>query len=112
MSKDEMSHDHITGDFQISQNLIGSCYTISILICILFVAESMVIFLVEAKVLLDCYCRVIIAFLILKLSKLKLFQFSRITKKQWLIIIIGFILANGADYIYFEFMPTTGMKRS
>ena len=26
MSKDEMSHDHITGDFQISQNLIGSCY--------------------------------------------------------------------------------------
>ena len=28
MSKDEMSHDHITGDFQISQNLIGSCYSI------------------------------------------------------------------------------------
>ena len=83
--------------------------TISILICILFVAESMVIFLV--KVLLDCYCRGHYRISNFKLSKLKLFQFSRITKKQWLIIIIGFILANGADYIYFEFMPTTGNEK-
>ena len=84
MSKDEMSHDHITGDFQISQNLIGSCYyNLYFLICILFVAESMVIFLVEKpKYFWIAIVGVIIAFLILKLSKLKLFQFSRITKSN------------------------------
>ena len=53
-----MSHDHITGDFQISQKPYWKLLLQSLfLICILFVAESMVIFLVEAKVLLDCYCR-------------------------------------------------------
>lgn len=113
MSKDEMSHDHITGDFQISQKPYWKLLLQSLLlICILFVAESMVIFLVEKpKYFWIAIVGVIIAFLILKLSKLKLFQFSRITKKQWLIIIIGFILANGADYIYFEFMPTTGNEK-
>ena len=48
MSKDEMSHDHITGDFQISQKPYWKLLLQSLfLICILFVAESMVIFLVE-----------------------------------------------------------------
>lgn len=47
MSKDEMSHDHITGDFQISQKPYWKLLLQSLfLICILFVAESMVIFLV------------------------------------------------------------------
>ena len=83
MSKDEMSHDHITGDFQISQNLIGSCYY-NLYFNLYFICCRIngYIFSREAKVLLDCYCRVIIAFLILKLSKLKLFQFSRITKSN------------------------------
>lgn len=59
MSKDEMSHDHITGDFQISQKPYWKLLLQSLfLICILFVAESMVIFLVEKpKYFLDCYCR-------------------------------------------------------
>ena len=85
MSKDEMSHDHITGDFQISQKPYWKLLLQSLfLICILFVAESMVIFLVE---------------------KPKYFWIAIVG------VIIGFILANGADYIYFEFMPTTGNEK-
>ena len=59
MSKDEMSHDHITGDFQISQKpywklLLQSLFLICIFICCRI---NGYIFSREAKVLLDCYCR-------------------------------------------------------
>ncbi|WP_233667627.1 hypothetical protein [Staphylococcus haemolyticus] len=75
MSKYEMSHDHTTGDFQIFQKPYWKLLLQSLLlICILFVAESMVIFLVEKpKYFWIAIVGVIIAFLILKLSKLKLF---------------------------------------
>lgn len=99
--------------FQISQKPYWKLLLQSIfLILILFMAESMVIYLVEKpRYFWIAIIGVIIALLILKMSKLHLFQLTRITKKQWLFIIIGFILANGADYIYFEFMPITGNQK-
>ena len=58
MSKDEMSHDHITGDFQISQNLMEVAITISIFnLYFICCRINGYIFSREAKVLLDCYCR-------------------------------------------------------
>ena len=83
MSKDEMSHDHITGDFQISQNLIGSCYY-NLYFNLYFICCRIngYILVEKPKYFWIAIVGVIIAFLILKLSKLKLFQFSRITKSN------------------------------
>jgi len=94
-------------EFQISHKSYWKLLFQSIfMIIIMFIAESFDLFLAEKpQYYWIAILAVIIAFLLLYAFKLKLFNFSMLTKKQWLFILIAFVLLNLIDYAYTSFMP-------
>ncbi|MCI2773866.1 CPBP family intramembrane glutamic endopeptidase [Staphylococcus petrasii] len=108
MSQEQVESQTKTSDFQISHKAYWKLLLQSIfMIVVMFFAESMVLGLAEEspKYFWISIIPVVIAFLLLWAFKLKLFSFSKITKQQWMIIIIGFALIFGVDYLSSFFMP-------
>ncbi|MCJ1655363.1 CPBP family intramembrane metalloprotease [Staphylococcus sp. NRL 16/872] len=108
MSQERLNQQTKKADFQISHKAYWKLLLQSIfMIVVMLFAESMVLALVEEspKHFWVAIVSVIIAFLLLWLFKLKLFNFSKITKQQWMLIIIGFALMTGVDYLLSFFMP-------
>ncbi|MCE5090459.1 CPBP family intramembrane metalloprotease [Staphylococcus devriesei] len=95
-------------EFQISHKSYWKLLLQSIfMIIVMFIAETFILFLAEKpQYYWIAILAVIIAFLLLYAFKLKLFNFSMLTKKQWLFILIAFVVVSAIDFLYLSFMPT------
>ncbi|MFC0138314.1 CPBP family intramembrane metalloprotease [Staphylococcus petrasii] len=114
MSQEQVESQTKSSDFQISHKAYWKLLLQSIfMMFVMFFAESMVLGLAEEspKYFWVSIIPIVIAFLLLWVFKLKLFNFSKITKQQWILIIIGFALMFGVDYLYSFFMPETNNEK-